>query len=68
MAAALLPDALWDLRHTAATLLLAAGVPVHVVSARLGHASAMQTLSTYAHALPGMQADAAARLRALLHG
>jgi integrase len=42
-----------DLRHRHATTLLEAGVPVHVVSARLGHASAKMTLDTYAHALPG---------------
>jgi len=35
---------LHDLRHTHATLLLAAGVPVKVVSERLGHANAMITL------------------------
>jgi integrase len=53
------------LRHTA---VLKAGTPVHVVSQRLGHASPMMTLTVYAHALPSMQADAASRLNALLHG
>jgi len=48
-----------DLRHTHATILLLAGVPVHVVSQRLGHASAVITLSVYAHVLPGSQRDAA---------
>ena len=33
-----------DLRHTHATLLLTSGVPVHVVSARLGHASIQTTV------------------------
>lgn len=50
---------LHDLRHTAATLQLAAGVPLHVVSARLGHSNATTTLNTYAHVLPGQQAAAA---------
>ena len=54
------------MRHTCATLLLSAGVPVQVVAQRLGHASAMQTLTVYAHATPDLQADAAARLDALL--
>ncbi len=35
---ALPPMRLHDLRHVHATLLLKAGVPVHVVAARLGHA------------------------------
>lgn len=42
---------LHDLRHTHATLLLGAGIPLHVVSARLGH-SARTTFEYYAHALP----------------
>ena len=50
---------LHDLRHTHATLLIKAGVPVKVVSERLGHAKAAFTIETYQHVLPGMQADAA---------
>jgi integrase len=56
------------LRHTSATLLLAAGEPAHVVAARLGHANAMITLGVYAHALPGHGRQAAATLGRLLHG
>ena len=56
------------MRHTCATLLLQAGVPPHVVQQRLGHKRIEMTLSTYAHALPSMQQDAAARLGAILHG
>ena len=56
------------LRHTSATLLLGAGVPVHVVSQRLGHLRAQITLDIYAHALPDQQAQAAVTLGALLHG
>lgn len=52
---------LYDLRHFHATVMLAAGVPVKVVSARLGHASAQTTLDVYAHVLPAMDADAAQR-------
>jgi len=51
-----------DLRHTHATLLLAAGIPVHVVSERLGHASPTITLDVYAHVLQGMRAEAAISL------
>jgi hypothetical protein len=51
---------LHDLRHSHATLALQAGVPVTVVSERLGHHSPAFTVRQYAHALPGMQAVAAA--------
>ena len=50
---------LHDLRHTHGTLLIAAGVPVKVVSERLGHAAPGFTIDTYQHVMPGMQADAA---------
>jgi hypothetical protein len=40
-------------------LLIKAGVPVKVVSERLGHANIALTIETYQHVLPGMQADAA---------
>ncbi len=48
---------LHDLRHTHATLLLSAREPVHVVSHRW--ASAVVTMTVYAHVLPGSQRDAA---------
>jgi integrase len=51
---------LHDLRHTHASILLKAGVPVKVVSERLGHSSPAFTMTVYQHVLPGMQADAAA--------
>jgi integrase len=55
-----------DLRHTHASLLLRAGVPVKVVSERLGHASPGFTLNVYQHVIPGMQAEAAATFSRLL--
>lgn len=48
-----------DLRHTHASLLLAAGVSINVVSARLGHANIDITLKVYSHMLPGQQHAAA---------
>lgn len=59
---------LYDLRHTHVTLSLRAGEPVHVVSARVGHASARMTLDVYAHHLPADDASAPARLEAVLFG
>ncbi len=55
-----------DLRHTHATELLRAGVPVKVVSERLGHANVSTTLNIYAHVLPDMQDAAALHVDALL--
>jgi integrase len=57
---------LYDLRHTAATLALAAGVPPKVVSEQLGHANSAFTLDTYSHVLPHMQTEAAKRVEAVL--
>lgn len=49
---------LHDLRHTAATLMLAQGTPVHVVARILGHADPAITLRMYAHYLPAFGRDA----------
>jgi integrase len=67
-AAKVKPITLHGLRHTSATLLLSAGVPPNVVQQRLGHKRIEMTLGIYAHALPGMQREAARRLGALLYG
>ena len=48
-----------DLRHTAATLMLLNGIPLIVVSRRLGHSKPSVTLDIYGHYLPGMQEEAA---------
>jgi integrase len=58
---------LHTLRHTAATLALTAGVPVHIASARLGD-DAKTVLSTYAHLLPQSDELAAERVAAALAG
>jgi integrase len=55
-----------DLRHTHASLLVAGGVPIKVVSERLGHAHPGFTMNTYQHVLPGMGERAAAQFAALL--
>jgi integrase len=57
---------LHDLRHTHGTLLIAAGVPAKVVAEWLGHARFAFTVETYQHVLPGMQADAARVIEALV--
>jgi hypothetical protein len=64
---------LHDPRHGAASLRLAAGVPIEVVSKILGHSSIALTADTYSHLLQGVArpaADAASALvpRAELHG
>jgi len=51
-----------DLRHAHATHLLASGVHPKIASERLGHSKVGITLDLYSHVLPGMQADAAARV------
>lgn len=67
-AAGVPPIRVHDLRHTHASLALAAGVPIEVVSRRLGHASIGITLNTYRHLYePELQA-AALTLDQLLAG
>lgn len=55
-----------DLRHTHATLLLRQNVHPKVVAERLGHSRVELTLNTYSHVLPGLQAEAAAKIDAVL--
>ena len=57
-----------DGRHTAITIQLAAGLPIHVVSARAGHSRVAFTLDTYGHALPAADRDAADQHGSLIHG
>ena len=62
-----LPDLRFhDLRHTAATLMLQAGVHPKVVQERLGHSDISLTLNTYSHVLPSMQEEAADKMDELL--
>lgn len=57
---------LYDLRHTCATLLLAAGENPKVVSELLGHSTVRLTLDTYSHVLPDMQKGAVEKMEAML--
>jgi len=56
------------LRHTAATLMLQAGVSPHVVQRILGHQSLAMTMNIYAHVLPDMEEDACRKMGGLLRG
>lgn len=57
---------MYDLRHTSASLALASGEHVKVVSERLGHSSTTMTMDVYSHVMPGMQEDAALRMERIL--
>lgn len=48
-----------DLRHSHASILLARGIPIHIVSRRLGHSNIQVTVNTYGHLLPDAQMLAA---------
>jgi integrase len=51
-----------DLRHTAASLMLLAGVPVAEVSRMLGHSSPHIMYKIYAHSIPSAQHQAVAAM------
>jgi len=55
-----------DLRHTAASLMLAQGVPARVVMETLGHSQISLTMNTYSHVVPALQREAADRMEAVL--
>ena len=57
-----------DLRHSAATLMLAQGVDARTIMETLGHSQIGITMNTYAHVLPAMQRDAADLMDAVLGG
>ena len=65
-AAGLRPVRLHDLRHGQASLMLAAGVPMAIVSKRLGHSSISITSDTYSHLLEGVGQQAASAAAALV--
>jgi len=55
-----------DLRHTYASLMLAAGVHPKIVSEALGHSTVAITLDIYSHVTPGLQEAAAKQLDSVL--
>jgi integrase len=65
-AAGISAGTLRTLRHTAATLMLTSGIPVHIAAARLGD-DPKTVLSTYAHLLPQSDELAAERVAAVLN-
>jgi integrase len=52
---------LYTLRHTFATLWMESNEPVKVLQEILGHSRIDQTMNTYAHVMPHIQADAFGR-------
>lgn len=54
-----------SLRHSAATIMLSAGVQIHLVSRILGHANVTTTLNRYAHLMPSMEERAVDILTAM---
>lgn len=63
-----LPVRLHDLRHTAASLMLAGGVPLKVVSEALGHSSIAITADVYSHVTPDLRREAADAMDRALGG
>lgn len=59
---------LHDLRHFAATRMLAGGVSVKTVAGRLGHANAAMTLNVYSHFLQASDREAADLLGRVIDG
>ncbi|GAB7193396.1 site-specific integrase [Kineococcus sp. NUM-3379] len=67
-AAGVRPVRLHDLRHTAASLLLAQGMHPRVVMEVLGHSQIGLTMNTYSHVMPSMLGEAAASMQSALWG
>lgn len=59
-------ERLHNLRHSAASFLLAQGVPLRVVMEILGHSSIQMTADLYTHVVPALEQDAAERIGKLL--
>ena len=58
------PPPVHDLRHSAATLLLAQGVSPRYITDLLGHSQLSFTMQTYAHVFPEVQRQVAAKMEA----
>ncbi len=57
-----------DMRHSCASLLIAQGVPLEIVSRILGHSQISLTMNTYVHLLPQAQQQAADAMDRLFGG
>jgi len=57
---------LHDLRHGAATMLLASGVPIKAVSEVLGHSTTRMTLEVYSHVLDATRSEVAKQIDKVL--
>jgi site-specific recombinase XerD len=57
-----------DLRHGAASLMTAQGVPMRTAMEMLGHSQISTTANIYAHVAPELTRDAADRMEAALWG
>ncbi len=55
-----------DLRHSAASLLLAQGVPMRAVMELLGHSNISTTADIYSHVMPAMMRNVADKMEAIL--
>ena len=58
---------LHDMRHTAATSLLTAGVHPKLVQDMLGHSTIITTMDVYSHVMPAVHGDAVLRLDRMLN-
>lgn len=66
--AALPAMTLHDLRHSAASLLRAQGVPARMVMEILAHSNISLTLGTYSHIIPQLSRETAEKMNAILTG
>ena len=55
-----------DLRHSAASLLLAQGVQLRAIMELLGHSTIALTANTYSHVMPSMMQDMADKMDSIL--
>jgi integrase len=59
---------LYDLRHSFASLAMAAGAHVKAIADRLGHSSTKMTLDVYSHVLEPVERDATSRIEQAVFG
>lgn len=51
-----------DLRHTAASIMINHGIPISVITRRLGYSKSSITLDTYGHLMPSMETATANKI------